>query len=498
MSGAGISVLLPAGLAASAVFVYLAARARGTAPPRGAAPWAMVFLLLAFVLLLLRPPGAPSLRDGAPIQLGGVHPGTVVGLLAAGIGFLACLFARDGVDRRGGSHLFHPLLLLSLAGAAGAALARDLFTAFVMVELSAIPSYALVAWSRREDPGAVPAALKYLLQGVAGTVTALAGLAFLYLQAGTLDIERLPAALHGAEAVPVALGAALILGGYGVKLAVVPLHTWLPDAYVHAPAPVTAVMAGATKTGVLVALFLSLSVLPVGEGGGAALPAVLGGLLCAFAVATMTTGNLLALGQRDLRRTLAYSSVAQMGYALLGFGIGLRWGVAEGFRAGLFYAVAHAVMKSGAFLGADLLAARAGTADLPSMRGAGARSPLLGAAFAVMLLGLVGVPATVGFPGKLLLLRSGMEAGGAAGIVLALALAGNTLLSLGYYAPALSTLLFRGEGAAGGPPAAPVPAGALAAVLVLAAATGRLGGFPAAVDSWIQISSHTLVPGGAP
>jgi NADH-quinone oxidoreductase subunit N/multicomponent Na+:H+ antiporter subunit D len=299
---------------------------------------------------------------------------------------------------------------------------------------------------------------------------------------------------------PPAVATWLMLGffaAFAVKLPVVPLHTWLPDAYCHAPAPVTAVMAGVTKAGVLVALFLCFSALPAGSGAGA--PAtVLGTVVCALAVLTMTAGNLLALGQKDVRRVLAYSSVAQMGYVLLGFGIGLRWGVVSAFEAGLFYAVAYSVMKAGAFLGADLLAVSAGSSEISGLRGAGGRHPLLGLSFAVFVLGLVGLPATAGFPGKLLLVRSGFGTGEAAGAALALLLVLNSAISLGYYGPLLTGVLFRRRedpAPADGP--APPPA-AMTSVACLALATILLGLFPSALGDWIQIASRTLFPGGAP
>ncbi len=152
--------------------------------------------------------------------------------------------------------------------------------------------------------------------------------------------------MHGADPLIVLFAALLILLGYGVKLGIVPLHTWLPDVYARAPVGVTAIMVGPTKIGVLIAMVLSLSALPA-EG---TLPWTLGIVVTFFAVVTMTTGNLLALNQTDLRYILSYSSVAQMGYILLGFGIGLIYNLPLGFTAGLYYAIAYAMMKSGAFL----------------------------------------------------------------------------------------------------------------------------------------------------
>ncbi|OGS48152.1 MAG: hypothetical protein A3K68_04420, partial [Euryarchaeota archaeon RBG_16_68_13] len=416
-----------------------------------------------------------------------------LGLLATGLGALAAFASQGRLDPTGPVHLYYPLFLFAVAGAVAVGFSDDLFTLFVMVEVSALPSYALVAYRWREEPRAVSAAIKYLLQGVTGTVTALFGVGLLYVLGGTLRISELAAALAGTEPSWVALGAGLVLIGYGVKLAVVPMHTWLPDAYVHAPAGVTAILAGATKAGALVALFRSFVALP----GDVLAPATLGLAVSLLAVLTMTVGNLLALNQRDLRRMLAYSSVAQMGYILLGFGVGLQYGVALGFAAGLFYAVAYGVMKGGAFLAADAFVGAAGTAETARMRGLGARHPALGLAFTVFILGLVGVPATAGFPGKLLIFQAGMDSLELGGVFLALALAANSALSLGYYVPVLSTLLFQGR-----EPAAArdgrIPSSTAASVVALAAVTVALGLVPHLVFGWVGEAARMLSPGGGP
>jgi NADH:ubiquinone oxidoreductase subunit 2 (subunit N) len=200
----------------------------------------------------------------------------------------------------------------------------------------------------------------------------------------------------------------------------------------------------------------------------------------------MTAGNLLALAQTDVRRLLAYSSIAQMGYILLPFGIAITYGLATGILAGLFYAIAYGLMKGGAFLSADLLAGASGSPDIARMQGAGARHPVTGIAFAIFILGLIGVPATAGFAGKALIFFTGMSTLAWGGVILALVLAANSVLSLGYYVPLLSTLLFGGSGEAGhaggeSSPARRVPVSGAIAVALLALVTVVLGFFPDAV-----------------
>jgi len=411
-------------------------------------------------------------------------------------GFLDKVLGRIGrLDPEGPIQLFYPLFLLALAGAAGVGFTRDLFTIFVMVELSSIPSYALVAYRWREEPRALSAAMKYLFQGVTGTLAALLGVSLLYLAGHTLSIPDLPGALRSADPLLLGLAAILLVMGYGVKLGIVPMHTWLPDTYVLAPASVTAILIGATKAGALVALFLSLSALPA----GAVVPGFVGLVVCVLAVLTMTAGNLLALNQQDLRRLLAYSSVAQMGYILLGFGIGLRYSLILGLEAGIFFAVAYGVMKAGAFLVADLFTIAAGSPDIRRMRGLGATRPVMGCAFSIFILGLIGVPATGGFLGKLLVFQSAMSVSTSGGVALALILAANSALSLGYYVPVLSTILFRGDANAHEQARAGAPTIALSvsvSILVLALATVYLGLFPQALFDWISRAAGELFPWG--
>jgi len=421
--------------------------------------------------------------------------GLTGGLLITGIGAIAAWSSQGSLDENGPLHLYYPLFLFALAGAVAVGFATDLFTIFVMVELSAIPVYALCAYRYREDPLALPASMKYLLQGVVGTISALLGVAILYLAGHTLTLSELPKALTGASPALVLAAAIFLIIGYGVKLGLFPLHTWLPDAYAKAPIGITVIMVGATKAGVLIALFLSLSALPAGIG----VPGFIGIIIVFFAVITMTAGNLLALNQPDIRYILSYSSIAQMGYILLGFGIGLVYNLPLGFTAGLYYAIAYSIMKSGAFLAADAFARRAGSFNVADMKGLGARYPVLGTAFLVFVMGLIGVPFTCGFLGKLLLEQAGMVTSMMSGVVLALVLALNSAISLGYYVPVISTLLFRGKGVDNSALTVKntkkIPVSIISAVVCLAIITVYLGLFPESFD-WITHAAYQLFTWG--
>lgn len=423
--------------------------------------------------------------------------GITGGLLITGLGAVAALASQGTLDPKSPVQLYYPLFLLALAGAVATGFATDLFTIFVAVELSALPVYALVAYRHKENSLALSAATKYLLQGVVGTITALLGVSILFMIGHTLSLSKLPSALMGANPSLVLCAAVLILLGYGVKLAIVPMHTWLPDAYAFAPAGVTTIMVGATKIGVLIALFLSLSALPV----SAAIPVTLGIIIIFFAVLTMTAGNLLALNQTELRRALAYSSIAQMGYILLGFGIGMVYHLPLGFTAGLYYAIAYGIMKGGAFIAADAFATQAGSPEIAKMKGLGAKNPLLGISFIIFVFGLIGVPFTCGFLGKLLLEQAGMVTSMMSGVVLALILALNSAVSLGYYVPILSTLLFSSKSPVGTgespAPAKKIPSSVISAVVVLAIVTVYFGLFPESFD-WITHAAGQIFPWTVP
>jgi len=480
---------MPVFIAIGGIVLYGAIRFFPVAYRRQAGILAALWLALAFIQLLVA-------VFQNPIPANTAYLGLTAGLLITGIGALAAYASNALTDPEGPVHLYYPLIIFAIAGAVAVGFSDDLFTIFVAVELSAIPIYALVAYRYREDPAAIPAAMKYLIQGVTGTITALLGVSILYFTAGTLRISALPNALAGADQTVILIAAVFILLGYGVKLAIVPIHTWLPDAYAKAPAAVTAVMVGATKIGVLIALFLSLSSLPFGS----AIFKYLGIIVIFFAILTMTAGNLLALNQPDLRYILAYSSIAQMGYILLGFGIGMAYKLELGFTAGLYYAIAYGIMKTGSFLTAAIFGRTAGSYELARMRGIGARFPLLVIAFDIFVLGMSGVPFTAGFLGKLMLVRAGMGTSMMSGVILALILALNCFISLGFYVPVLSTLSFAGK-ENGRYEKAPenktgVPKSIVYVVVLLAFVTVYLGLFPASFD-WIAQASRQLFPWGA-
>jgi proton-translocating NADH-quinone oxidoreductase chain N len=357
--------------------------------------------------------------------------GLFMAALAVGLGSLVTLYSARYMSRDGGLEYYYPLLLLMMGGMVGIALAADLFNLYLFCELMSISSYALVAF-RKERGLPVEAGFKYLVMGGVGSAMVLLGISLVYRATGQLDLVAIEAASN-----PIAwLSVPFFIVGFGIKAALVPLHTWLPDAHGEAPSGISAMLSGVViQSGFYALLRVLLALGFPGEKFGL--------LLVAFALLGMTVGNLMALVQTKLKRMLAYSSVAQVGYILLGLGMGMHFGAVSAMLGGLFHLLTHAAMKGLSFLCAGAIAFETGLMELEEMEGVGYALPLVGAAFGLAVLGLAGLPPLAGFMSKWLIFKGGMEARSPLGYVCNMMLLANSLLSLGYYLPALGVLFSR-------------------------------------------------------
>ena len=412
---------------------------------RGAA-WtgltAFAFTFLAFGSAAALQAGGTSGRfflfGQVPLEAGGLA--YFLTLVATGLGMAVALYSISYLREEPGLERYYPLLLLMSAGIVGIGFAADLFSLFVFFELMAIASYGLVAYDVRDwEP--LEAGMKYIVMSGTGSLVALLGISLLYFFSGTMDLNQLRIEVAAGRIPLVASAPAigLLIAGFGLKSAIVPLHTWLPDAHSAAPSGISAMLSGIVIEAGLLTLVKSLGAF---VGPGAAPLVSFGLLLALLAVLTMTVGNLLALHQKDLKRMLAFSSVAQVGYILLGFGLAFEYGVRSGMEGGLFHLLNHAMMKGGAFLAAGLFLWYAGTRDLDRLAGIGRAAPLVGASFAVFVLGLAGVPPMSGFLSKLIIAKAGLDAGGILPLLFVVALAANSVLSLAYYVPAMNRIVF--------------------------------------------------------
>jgi len=367
----------------------------------------------------------------------------LLGLIALSLGTIVCLYSVIYMEHDKGQEYYYPLLLLMVAGIVGIGLATDFLVLYLFFELMSIPSYALVVF-RRHEWMAIEAGMKYIVMGAVGSAFAFFGISLVYFQTGTLQFNDLVGMLSTTPILQAAL--LFLIIGFGVKAAIVPLHTWLPDAHSAAPSGISAMLSGIV---IGAGFFTLLRSLLVFTGTGLAA----GELLIILALITMSVGNLMAYSQlshkqADLKRILAYSSVAQMGYILLGVGVGLAYGIRVGYEGGLFHIMTHAFMKGLAFLCAGAIIHQLGTRYVDEMEGIGLSMKVTGFAFALSLLSLAGVPPLSGFMSEWMVFSGGIMTYGVIGlwgIAIAVIALLNALLSLGYYLPIIKTMYLPAE-----------------------------------------------------
>lgn len=335
-----------------------------------------------------------------------------------------------------GAGRYYGLLLLMELGVFGMSAAQDTLGLYFYFELMAVSSYSLVSF-RKDQWAPVEAGLKYVVLNATGSGLALLGICLAFLYRGSTSLGAVGWIFGFREEGimnPGVLAVVLTVVGMGVKTAMVPLHTWLPDAYAVAPAGVSAALSGiVTEMGLVGMLRLVLGEFPGGY-------EVFGSLLVIMGLASMTVGNLGALAQRDIKRILAYSSIAQIGFMMAGIGFALALGVRDGMRGSLFHVMTHGVMKACAFLAAGILIDEVGSRDIRQMRGLGHRRPLPSLILSVACLSLAGIPGFAGFMSKWWIYRAGFESGVRLGSVASAIAIGNSIISLGYYLPVIWTL----------------------------------------------------------
>lgn len=291
---------------------------------------------------------------------------------------------------------FYAAFLLCFAGLMGMVITGDAFNVFVFLEVSSISTYALVAMGAARDRRALAAAYNYLIMGSIGATFFVIGLGFLFMETGTLnmaDMSRILSDLDGGSRVA-KVGYGFIVVGLGLKLAMFPLHTWLPGAYAYSPSMVTVFLAStATKAALYLLLRFTFTVFDPSFNYDIV---VIKYVLVGVGVVGMIFASLQAIFQTDARRTLAYSSVAQVGYMLLGIGIA----TAAGIAAGYLHLLNHAIIKGGLFLAMGAFWYRFGITRVTDFNGLSKTMPWTMGAFMISGLSLIGVPFTAGFVSK--------------------------------------------------------------------------------------------------
>ena len=325
--------------------------------------------------------------------------------LISAVGFLVALYGMPTIiaeiepKKRAP---FYAAFMICLAGLLGMVVTGDAFNVFVFLEVSSISTYSLVAMGASRDRRALTAAYNYLIMGSIGATFFVIGLGFLYMETGTLNMADMANILRdiegGSRVSEVAFG--FIIVGLGLKLAMFPLHTWLPGAYAHAPSMVTVFLAStATKAALYLLLRFVFTVFDVSFDYVFDVEIY---LLAGLGMVGMIIGSLYAIFQTDVRRVLAYSSVAQVGYMLLGVGLG----TAAGLTAGYLHLMNHAIIKGALFMALGAFWYRYGITRVSDFKGLAKSMPWTMGAFTLSGLSLIGVPFTAGFTSKFRLVEA--------------------------------------------------------------------------------------------
>lgn len=359
-------------------------------------------------------------------------------------GFLAVVLSvksRELQDNRGE---YFSLLIVLILGMVMLASANDLIMVYLALETVSIVSYVLTGWKQHSKKSS-EASLKYVLYGAVASGVMLYGLSLLYGMSGTTDFYGVASAINERGMTMGATVAALmVFAGFGYKIASVPFHQWAPDVYEGAPTPVTAFLTVGPKAAGMAALIRFFYVVlsepgnPAAEGFTwvATAAPYWPALISLIAIATMTAGNLSAIGQNNVKRLLGYSSIAHAGYMLMG----LVCLTQVGLRSILFYLIVYCAMNLGAFVVVGAVADETGSEDIKAFRGLSKRHPIAAVTMAIFLFSLVGLPPLGGFVGKLHLFYGVIDAGRVMGgglnfyYILALAAVVNSVISLYYYA----------------------------------------------------------------
>ncbi len=362
-------------------------------------------------------------------------------VLVSAVSAVMMPYAHRSVAREVEEHRqawFYCMYLLCLCGLLGIAVTGNAFNAFVFLEISSLSTYVMIALS--QDRRALLSAFQYLIMGTIGATFYVIGVGLLYVLTGSLNMVDMagrltPVWAENARAVVAAL--AFITVGVSLKLALFPLHVWLPNAYAYAPSWATAFLsATATKVAIYLLVRYVFSVFGVAIDVNA-LP--IGEIIIALSLAAMFIASLIAVFEVNLKRMLAYSSVGQIGYITLGLGLANQ----AGLTGGLVHVVNHALMKAALFLAAGAVFYRIGSVKLEQLAGIGRKMPITMAAFAVAGFGLVGTPGTAGFISKWYLAVGALERGWWPLVFL---IVGSSLIALVYVGRVLEVAWLREAG----------------------------------------------------
>ncbi len=386
---------------------------------RGTAAWSLA-VIVTWICLLIALALLNRVMETGPITyaIGGwaapwgieyrLDPlGAFVLVLVSAIGSAVMPYSRASVAKeipKDRIYLFYAMYLLVLTGLLGITITGDAFNLFVFLEISSLSSYVLISLGR--DRRALTAAYRYLIMGTIGATFYIIGVGMMYMMTGTLNLADLAARLPdlaGTRTIMAAL--AFLTVGISLKLALFPLHSWLPNAYAYAPSAVTVFMAAtSTKVAVYVLIRIFFTVF-----GGVDIfeTHMIREVMMGLAVTAMFAASIVAIYQKNLKRMFAYSSLAQIGTMVLG----ISFATVTGLTGGIIHMFNHALMKGTLFMALGAVALKTGSVMIDDLAGIGKRMPLTMAAFLVGGFSLIGIPLTVGFVSKWVLIQAALEEG---------------------------------------------------------------------------------------
>ncbi len=411
---------------------------------------------------------------GMTLRIDGIS--LVLAAIALTLGTLVTLYSNHYIEHEENEDKYYAMLTALVGVMIGLGCATDLFNLWVWFEAMAISSYLLVAFYR-DQPASLEAGVKYLVQSAVGSVLVLLGIALVLALTGTVNLVEIRAAAS-TQGWPLLAAGALFMIGFGVKAALVPMHTWLPDAHSQAPSGISAMLSGVVIEAGLVALLRAVASL-----SGVTLS--WGVLLMAFGALNMLAGNLLALRQKQVKRMLAFSSLSHMGYMLVGLGIAVYMGQSAAASGSFFHVINHGLMKGLAFLAAGAMLYvlfiknndHTSPLTISDLGGTARKYPIVAFTLSVAVLGLAGLPPFAGFMSKWQIFAAGAETHNVAIDLLVIFAALNSVLSLAYYAPIVNAV-YRQEPSEAVIRGAKLPATMSIPLIVLAIAIVVIGVWP--------------------
>ncbi|OYT27656.1 MAG: cation:proton antiporter [Candidatus Altiarchaeales archaeon ex4484_96] len=408
--------------------------------------------------------------------------GAYMAAIIAFIGLSISVYSKKSIEKELNKNLvfYYTLHMLLLTGLLGIVVTGDIFNLYVFLEISSLSAYALIALGEKRQ--ALTASFKYLILGTIAASFILIGIGFLYAVTGTLNMADMSLhleELYGSRVVHAA--AVLIVVGLSIKIALFPLHSWLPNAYTHAPSTVSALIAALmSKVGAYMMIRLLYDVftinffietMPVGE------------ILSWTAAIAIIAGSISAIAQKNIKRMLAYSSISQIGYIVLGIGLANT----AGLTGSLLHILNHALMKGCLFLAVGAIIYKTGIKNIGDFNGLGKKMPYTMAFFAIASLSMVGVPPLCGFFSKWYLALGSIEAGR---WIFALVILSSSLLNAGYFFRVLEKAYFGEQNKIDKTIA---PASMLIPMLVLAAACIVFGILVYMILPYVQYTAISLI-----